>query len=139
MKTVIAVWGLEKIGKTSMIRRVFDKLNIEGKVPEKIENDDICSVVTLCCGKKIGVESLGDPASAQPEWIDYLVQNGCEVIVCASRTRGATVNAVENLTNKGYRIVWMSPFSGNGFGHELLNDISADAVIELIERCVAIK
>lgn len=62
-KIAIAVWGTAGIGKTSTIRRVFDRLNVEGKVP------DICVIINLNNGKEIGIESLGDPDSDQLEII----------------------------------------------------------------------
>ena len=135
-KTAIAVRGTAGIGKTPTIQRVFDKLNVEGKAPDKTKESDICAINNLSNGKKIGIESLGDPGSEQPEWIDYLVENNCDVIVCACRTKGYTVETVENLANYDYDTVWMSPFSGKNWEKYELNDISADAIIKLIERCI---
>lgn len=137
-KTAIAVWGTAGIGKTSTIRRVFDKLNVEGKTPDKIIEPDICAIINLSNGKKIGIESLGDPGSEQPEWIDYLVENHCDVIVCACRTKGDTADTVANLVNYDYDTIWVSPFTSENMGKEALNDISADAIIKLIERCILI-
>lgn len=137
-KTVIAVWGTAGIGKTSTIRRVFDKLNVEGKTPDKTTESDICAIINLSNGKRLGIESLGDPGSEQPEWIDYLVENHCDVIVCACRTKGNTADTVANLVNYDYDTIWVSPFTSKNLGEEALNDISADAIIKLIERCILI-
>lgn len=135
-RIAIAVWGTAGIGKTSTIRRVFDKLNIEGQKPDKTIGLDICAIINLSNGKKIGIESLGDPTSAQPEWIDYLVKNHCDIIICACRTKGDTVDNVANLVNYNYNMVWLSPFTSESLEKEILNDISADAIIKLIERCI---
>lgn len=137
-RIAIAVWGKAGIGKTSTIRCVFDKLNVEGKVPDKTIGPDICAIIKLNNGKKIGVASLGDPCSDQPKWIDYLVENNCDVIVCACRTKGNTVDNVANLVNYNYNMVWLSPFTSESLEKEILNDISADAIIKLIERCILI-
>lgn len=137
-RIAIAVWGKAGIGKTSTIRCVFDKLNVEGKVPDKTIGPDICAIIKLNNGKKIGVASLGDPCSDQPKWIDYLVENNCDVIVCACRTKGDTVEIVTNLANYDYNIVWISPFTNNSLGIDVLNDISANAIINLIERYILI-
>lgn len=137
-RMAIAVWGTAGIGKTSTIRRVFDKLNIEGQKPDKTIGLDICAIINLSNGKKIGIESLGDPTSAQPEWIDYLVRNHCDIIVCACRTKGDTVEIVTNLANHDYNTVWISPFTNNSLGTDVLNDISANAIINLIERYILI-
>ena len=137
-KTAIAVWGTAGIGKTSTVRRVFDKLNVEGKAPDKTTESDICASINLSNGKRLGIESLGDPGSEQPEWIDYLVENNCDVIVCACRTKGDTADTVANLVNYDYDTIWVSPFTSENMGKEALNDISADAIIKLIERCILI-
>lgn len=137
-KIAIAVWGTAGIGKTSTIRRVFDRLNVEGKEPDKTIGQDICTIINLNNGKKIGIASLGDPCPDQPKWIDYLVRNHCDVIVCACRTKGNTVDTILNLVNYDYNMVWMSPFSGENWEEYELNDISADAIIKLIERCTLI-
>ena len=137
MKTIICLWGGAGIGKTSSIRAVWDRLNISNKPPLHQSADDICAIVPFC-NSTVGIASQGDPYSAQDEWLEELMNLGCEIIVCASRTKGSTVDAVEDVAQRGeYVTIWFSPFySSDSVNINVLNNLTADAVIELIRKCL---
>lgn len=137
MKTIICLWGGAGIGKTSSIRAVWDRLNISNQPPLHQSADDICAIVPFC-NSTVGIASQGDPYSAQDEWLEELMTLDCEIIVCASRTRGSTVDAVEKVAQRGeYVTIWFSPFySADSVNTNILNNLTADAVIELIRKCL---
>ena len=135
MKTIICLSGTSEIGKTSSIRAIWKRLNIENQPPLHQSADDICAVVPFC-NQTIGIASQGDPCSEQEKWLEELVTLGCEIIVCASRTKGSTVSAVETAAKKGkYVTIWFSPFYSADFNNtNILNDYTAEAVIGLIRK-----
>ena len=137
MKTIICLYGGAGIGKTSSIRAVWDRLNISNQPPLHQSADDICAIVPFC-NSTIGIASQGDPYSAQDEWLEELMNLGCEIIVCASRTKGSTVDAVEDVAQRGeYVTIWFSPFySSDSVNTNVLNNLTADSVIELIRKCL---
>ena len=135
MKTAICIWGNAGIGKTSLIRTVFDRLNIAGDAVVQTWGNDFCATLAMQCGT-VGFASMGDPCSNQGTCLQQLVESGCDVILCASRTKGNTVNAVGNLATHGYRIIWTSPFSSGDTPVFPLNNLFADAVIRLIQQCL---
>ena len=137
MKTIICLYGGAGIGKTSSIRAVWDRLNISNQPPLHQSADDICAIVPFC-NSTIGIASQGDPCSAQDEWLKELMTLDCEIIVCASRTKGCTVDTVEKVAQKGeYVTIWFSPFySADSVNTNVLNTLTADAVIELIRKCL---
>ena len=137
MKTIICIWGGSGIGKTSSIRAVWNRLNINKQPPLHQSADDICDVVPFS-NSTIGIASQGDPCSAQDEWLEELMNLDCEIIVCASRTKGSTVDAVEDVAQRGgYVTIWFSPFySADPINTNVLNNLTADAVIELIRKCL---
>ena len=137
MKTIICLWGGAGIGKTSSIRAVWDRLNISNQPPLHQSADDICAIVPLC-NSTIGIASLGDPCSAQDEWLIELMTLDCEIIICASRTKGSTVAIVEQLAEQyEYKTIWLSPLSSyDGINTDLLNDLTANMIIELIKKCL---
>lgn len=141
MKTIICLWGNAGIGKTSAIQAIYKKLNIEDNPPMSRFGDDFLAIVPFC-NSKVGLASMGDPNSEQSNCLDILEQAGCEIIICASRTRGATVNAVEILAQTGnYKLIWMSPFSNGAAVNSItlrdaLNEATANAVIDLIRKCL---
>ena len=137
MKTIICLSGKSEIGKTSSIRAIWKRLNDEKQPPLHQSADDICAVVPFC-NQTIGIASQGDPCSEQEKWLEELVTLGCEIIVCASRTKGRTVSAVETAAKRGkYVTIWFSPFySADSVNTNVLNTLTVDAVIELIRKCL---
>ncbi len=135
MKTVICLWGLAHIGKSSAIGRLYSDLNFAMQPPLHVSGDDFCAIADFC-GCKVGIASQGDPGSFQEAWLDELFAASCEVIVCASRTKGRTVSAVDQRARtNGYVLIWLSPFSSDGpIRTETLNELTADAVIALIRK-----
>jgi len=109
-------------------------LNVSGLEPAEEPGDDIYAILDYR-NRKIGIASMGDPGSGQEEYLRRMVEEErCEIIVCASRTKGGTVDCVDRYARKyGYRLVWLSPFAGYGqINRNLLNDLSGDAVVRLI-------
>lgn len=108
MKRIIALWGTSNRGKSAIINKVYKK--VKTKYPEAIINEIVIGidikVVIEIDNKKVGIESQGDPSSRLPDSIKYFVEIGCDVIICATRTRGMTVDAV-NAQKGRYEISWL--------------------------------
>ena len=108
MKKVIALYGTANTGKSSTIKFVYDLLRNKypnAKSNEIIMHADIKVFITVN-NKKIGIESQGDPISRLGDSLKYFVSIGCNVIICATRTRGRTVDAVNELKGK-FEIKWI--------------------------------
>jgi len=74
---------------------------------------DIC-VATKAKGKFIGLCSFGDIPGPINSGLEFLGNQNCDIIFCACRTKGATVQAVRKKAKKfGYTIVWTSPYVDN--------------------------
>ncbi len=141
MKTIICLWGHAGIGKTSAIKAIYDKLNFSSTPPIGVYGDDFYAIVPYC-NSTVGIASMGDSSSQQGFCLNELDKAGCEVIICASRTKRGTVYTVENLAQSGgYKLIWLSPFSSE-FAvtaepfRKALNDATANAVIELVRKCL---
>jgi hypothetical protein len=114
MKKILALYGTANIGKTETIKLVFEKLKNEYKdfeyhsdfEPIMLEKRDIC-VIIIIKGKIIGIESQGDPNSRIFESLPLFKRMNCDIIVCATRTKGATVGEVEKLQDI-YQIEWIN-------------------------------
>jgi hypothetical protein len=109
LKKACVLKGIRNVGKTRTIRTAAELLRT--KYPEAIVEHEHRTRVELRVvlninGLKIGIESHGDPNSRLiKESLDFFVRIGCDVIICATRTSGMTVDAVKALT--GYEIVWL--------------------------------
>lgn len=102
--------GPANAGKTSTIR-LFHELLLKA-FPGATESGrttgrrDYRAVVTIG-SVRIGIETLGDPSNRrQAESLRLFVEQGCAVIVTASRTRGDTVGVVGELEDDGYQVHW---------------------------------
>jgi hypothetical protein len=114
MKKLLCVWGASNYGKTSSIMEFDSLLNQSfGKNILQIHSlgnspDDIRRIYKI--GKiTIGIESQGDPNSRQKSSLTLFGKNNCDIIVCASRTKGETVANVCNFCKRnGYDLYWIS-------------------------------
>ena len=118
MKKLLCVWGASNYGKTTAIIE-FDEFlntNFKGSIAPRYTlgnpPDDICRIYTIKHNQQtytIGIESQGDPNSRQQASLDLFLQNNCDIIVCASRTRGETVYTIENFcSDNQYNSFWIS-------------------------------
>ncbi len=108
MKKVFALRGTSNRGKTQTIRTVDELLRTKhpgASVEHEYRTRAELSVVLGINGVKIGIETTGENAERIRQSLDQFVTLGCEVIICATRTSGKTVKAVEALP--GYEIVWL--------------------------------
>lgn len=142
MKTLIVVFGWENQGKSSAIKAVAQRWGVK-IAPNCWDVFD--------SKNGVGFVGEGDPGSKQKLMIEELIQRGCEVVVCASRTRGNTTYNISNLaTQYGYRVIWTSNYSvdqGSLISMNLpadigeaqcvqKNDLFADAMMVLIHRAL---
>lgn len=133
MKAIICLYGTRCIGKTSAITWAYQKLANTYAIPHETIKGDFCAVLDFPCGK-IGFVSMGDPGSSQKDCLDDLVQKDCNIIVCASRTKGETLCNVYDLQRMGYSLIMTSPFSCKDVDSVLLNDSFADGLISLVHK-----
>lgn len=136
-KHVIAVYGGKEMGKSGSIKQAFRML--QDKYPEKAEIlIDGYDIKALFCihGKKVGVESQGDPNSRQMESVAEFAQMGCDVILVASRTRGMTTKSIGKLQPE-YSVDWI--WKGDYFDpkhQEETNKKLANRLVEMVEKYI---
>lgn len=102
-KNIIALRCSKDAGKTKTIK-LLSKL-LQEKYSDNILLDyypntpyDIKLIIEI--GKiKVGIESQGDPNSRLCKSLEEFVQKKCDIIVCATRTRGQTVECVESYSH----------------------------------------
>ena len=106
MSDIFALQGKSNCGKTETINEVFVELQSKYSTasatlftPNKI---DVKAIIDIPIGGKIvkvGIESQGDPNSRlQASLIDF-DNAGCDIIICACRTSGMTVNWINSYSH----------------------------------------
>ena len=141
MKNIYALYGRGEIGKTSTIKEVYNlfvekfgkEIIVESDTNIFSEQGDIRIIVKVK-GKIIGIESQGDPGSRLKVSLDIFVKIDCDIILCATRTRGTTVDIVKQLESE-YKINWIKKQDlGNEYeqkNKKLAEDIFNKIVTEL--------
>ena len=105
MKKVFVLRGVSHRGKTQTIR-AFDEL-LRQKYPTAIVEHEHRTKVELQAILNINDVKIGIETTAEKrieESLELFVKLGCDVIICATRTRGKCVAAVEALP--GFEVVW---------------------------------
>lgn len=141
-KTVFAIWGHAQQGKSETVKRIAQEITAAYPTattdPVTIDySADIQVIITI--GKiTIGIESQGEPNSRLFASLTKFSSVNCDIIVCSTRTSGATVNAVSELHySHGYDIVWTTNHRSNEKNQTTLNDISAKHIFGLIQQVMA--
>jgi hypothetical protein len=138
-RSVIAIWHVANRGKTQTLRELAKLLLVTypnhaaifpviSAVPDM---GDFRLVVEIS-GRVVAVESRGDPHTDLRERLLDLANNfGADVIFCSTRTKGDTMNAVENLRRtRGFETIWTSTYQTDR-SHNLVNHLKAQHIIEL--------
>jgi hypothetical protein len=100
MGNIFALQGKGNCGKTDVLVKVFKTLR--AKYPSAQVRDffpkspDKKAILTGVLGKKIGIESQGDPNSRLKQSLIDFDRAGCDIIFCAARTSGMTVTWVHS-------------------------------------------
>ena len=139
MKKLFAFRGTSKRGKSQIIRTVDELLR--KKFPSAIVEHEHRTpvelrVVLTIDGVKIGIETTGENITRIKESFDLFVSLGCEVIICATRTKGQTVTAVETLA--GYEVVWFERRAQSDPVERLFSNIAiARQLVEEVQKALA--
>lgn len=149
-KTIIAIYGRANEGKSETIKLICQNMikNFPIAIPSEINIDysgDILLTITIG-SIKIGIESQGDPNSRMisEDTIKKLADitfdenlGNCDIIICATRTDGMTVKKVDEIAEKyNYNTLYLSSFWGPSLNHQVLNQIAADNVIQIITALI---
>ena len=137
-KTIIAVRGVANKGKSRTIKIVYlllKELYPTANIEELHIGVDITVVMTIE-EVKVGIESQSDPDSRLFKNLKNFVKIGCKVIVCATRSRGATVEAVNSLAGD-FRVEWFSKVSiSSASEHEAANRSDAQQIVAAVQAAI---
>lgn len=140
MKKVIALRGVAKVGKSQTIKKAYSLLLVEYPSAQRdcliVGKTDVRVILTID-GVKIGIESQGDPNGRLKASLDSFVREGCQVIVCATRTSGMTVEAVNRLGDR-YDVVWFDQVvEPQPSGQASRNHQMAARIVEEVKQVIA--
>jgi len=138
-KTIITIYGRYNEGKTSTIRNVYNMLMSETPIPimdrDVPQEGDILVVLTIG-DIRIGIESEGDPNGRMitENTLQQLAESNCDIILCASRTRGTSVKLIDHVAIEfNYNTLWTSSNYSPRLDHEVLNTRLAENIKNIID------
>lgn len=142
-QTVIVLQGKGERGKSTTLRKlieILEKENAEkiGK-PEKERRKNDTWAVFDYNGRIIGITTSGDNEDELKPVIECELPENCNIIVCASRTKGSSVDYINNHFQNAL-IIWLGRFSAssddNQFNMEELqkntNEWQAEKIKDII-------
>lgn len=148
-KTIIAIHGRASEGKSSTIREIIRLLlseypNARASHEPKYDGDNFLAIDLGPV--KIGFESQGDPNS-RLIWNESLrklanaeldeKRGGCDIIICATRTSGATVKQVDQIADEfNYHVLWISSYYSPSLNNTVLNKAAARNITSIIQSLV---
>lgn len=142
MKTILSIWNTGKKGKTETLREFANllistypsfKLVYPGTI--NIPSTTDFRLVVEINGKIVGIESQGDPNTELGKRLIDLADNfKCDIILCSCRTRGETVEAVNNLVKtRNFKTIWTSTYQIEDITlHQFVNQLKAKHIMELL-------
>ena len=138
MKKIFALKGRRNGGKSQTIRTVDELLRAkypDARVEHEHRTKAELRVVLDINGVTIGVESTGENFKRIEASFDLFVSHGCEIIICATRTKGNAVNAVNALP--GYEVVWLEQQTQSAPFEQVLNNLAmARHIAEQTEKSI---
>jgi uncharacterized protein with FMN-binding domain len=135
---IVAIKNIANKGKTSTIKLVAEKLYLRYLNEKKEFYGEVNEVIDVIIKNKqirIGIISQGDPTTGLKDKLVEKISNQCDVIICATRTSGETVNAVNDVSksNNGL-VIWTTTYEINDKSlHIKMNNLKSNQIIDLIE------
>jgi hypothetical protein len=143
-KTIIGIYGRQKEGKSSTIKKVTELIlanypNAAASINPIDYSKDV--LLTIQLGSiKIGIESQGDPGSRMiyADTVENLARiDNCDIILCASRTDGETVKKIDYVADTyDYHTIWLSSFWSPTIKQRVLNYLAAENIIRIIDALI---
>ncbi len=102
MANIFALQGLSNAGKSSTLIELMNQIITKypnGKLQELHSGTkDVQIIIEPVNGMRIGIESQGDPNSRLRKSLADFRSAKCDVVFCACRTRGDTVNWINAMS-----------------------------------------
>ncbi len=133
MSDIFALKGRGNSGKTETVKTIFH--NLQAKYPTATVNVLISNTVDINVimdinGTKVGIESQGDPNSRLQQSLSNFVNAKCDIIICATRTSGMTVQWVNNYLSQ-YNIRFIQQNYVPTISQSVTNNTTANQIISM--------
>lgn len=140
MKTILAIWHSAGKGKTESVKELANLIlhhspSYKALIPLNIPINGDFRVVIKVGVKIICIESQGDPNTEFRKRLFELDSlYNPDLIICTTRTKGETCDAVGDLAkDKKYQVIWSSTYQiEDKSKHNLVNSLKAKHLFDLL-------
>jgi hypothetical protein len=141
-KTILAVWHTGSRGKSSSLREAakyllsaFPNHRFPPGAPSSIPATGDFRLVVNVRGKIVAFETQGDPNTDLGGRLQEIVSlYAPDVILCSTRTKGETVEAVEAIErNHSYESIWTSTYQVDIAQQNAANALKGRHIVELLQ------
>lgn len=132
MSDLFALQGRHDCGKSETLNDVIQLLSSKyktAKINVIIAGKDQKVIFQNVKGLTVGIETQGDPNSRLKQSLSDFLQANCDIVFCACRTNGMTVNWI-NALSKNYKIHFVKQTIVNN-NHQNSNMNKAVSLIQL--------
>lgn len=107
MEKCVVIYGKASVGKTETLKNLITLIKRDGyRIHKEEDRGDDRVLVAEVRGKKVGITSRGDSMDILNDDFEWMGE--CDLYVCASRTKGQTV---EFLKKNFSIILWQNRWS----------------------------
>jgi hypothetical protein len=144
LRTILALRGIADSGKSTTISLVYNhfrqqgaKVIYGGERARRRERGpmEVKGAVLEIDGVLVGFASPGDRPDILQPLLEALIKRGCIVIVCATHTRGGTVEVVQELGRQGFQVEWIEKGRQQA-DHDGGNRKKANEIIEKVRKAI---
>ena len=134
---ILVLYGRSNVGKTGTLLKLMDILHLKGSVAKTqpyLSSIDKTEII-IYNGKRIGITSRGDDKKTLEK--SFIDMGECDLYICASRTKGETINYINAFQAEVYwQKRWSVLYDSNGHSFSHLYDKSQEAQAEHLAQVV---
>lgn len=141
-KVILAIQGKADTGKTRTLRKLMEIFGETYSVeviyptpPQVVREGDFRWIIKIG-DLKVAIESCGDPnTNLRGRLVELVDIWKVDIIFCAARTSGATVEAVEVLKDShGFYTIFSSPYRVHPDQQDAANEVNARHIMDLMRK-----
>lgn len=133
MTAIICLYGPANVGKTQTLNKLIGILDPNQRVdPENLSCDQ--QKVVVYNGHQIAITTAGDNRSELKQNIEFFREEGCDILVTATRTRGGSSEEANKFSQEvSCKITWLRK-NGAIELKDLINESQAKDIQAIINK-----
>jgi predicted kinase len=137
---IVVVRGKHDSGKTTSINRAVQRLQADATSFRRLNRQSSRELVAVIEIQKVtvGIFSAGDTEEILTRWFAELLCYGCDVIVCACRSRGQTDTFIKRQRDEGHTLHRVEKDRALWEDREKeANDATAEQIVKKVGQAIA--